>query len=87
MTRASVGTSFPLGLTLPQAPEGRERFVFSLKDMGLCQVQPSPETSTAISWLPGLDWEGREWGIHSGMGGWRGRPLRLKILPCDLEAS
>lgn len=85
MTRASVGTSFPLGLTSLSAPEGREWFV--LKDMGLCQVQPSPETTTTISWLPGQDGEGQEWGIHSGTGGWRDRTLRLKPLPCDLEAS
>lgn len=87
---ASVGTSFPLGLTLPSAPEGRERFVFCLKDVVLCQVQPSPETSATISWLPDQDGEGREWwwwGIHSGMGGWRDRPPRLKPLPCDLDAS
>lgn len=68
VTWASVGTSFPLGLTLPPAPEGRKRFVFCLKDMGLCQVQPSPKTLATISQLPDQNGEGREWGIHSGKG-------------------
>lgn len=80
MTGASVGTSFPLGLT---APEGRERFVFCLKDVGLCQVQPRDIT---IRWLPDQDGEGRGWGIHSGTrvevgGDWRDHPLRPKLLP------
>lgn len=69
MTRASAGTSFPLGLTLHSAPEGRKQFVFCLKDMGLSQVQPSPENSAAISQLPDQNGEGGEWGIHSRMGG------------------
>lgn len=87
VTWASVGTSFPLGLTLPPAPEGRKWFVFCLKDMGLCQVQPCPETLTTIIQLPDQNREGREWGICSGTGGWCDCLLRLKPLHCDLEAS
>lgn len=70
MTQASVGTSFPLGLTLPSAPEGRERFVFCSRDAVLCQVQPSPDTSTTISWLPDQQWGGQRLGggVHSGTG-------------------
>lgn len=36
--------------------------------VGLCQVQPCPETSATINWLPGQEREGRDWGIHNGTG-------------------
>jgi len=81
VTGASVDTSFPLGLPSPSAPKGREQSVFCLKEVGLCQVHPSPETSTTISWLPDQDGEGRGWGILSGAEAGHDRPLYLKPLP------
>lgn len=84
MTWASVGTSFPLGLAIPPAPEGREWFVFCMKDVGLCKVQPSPETWTTICWLNGQDNEGREWGGSAYV---IVLSTSSKPLLCDLEAS
>lgn len=84
MTFTSVGTSFPLGLSLSLAPEGPKRFVFGFKDVGLCQVQCSLQTLTTISWLPEQAAEclcARR--TRSGADG----PLCLQLLACDLQAS